>query len=76
MAREMLLRCDRCDKRNGGKIVVSTIESRTSDGRKWVVDLCDRCTESMNKEFGWRALDRSPRRGFAVLDDVPKSTLK
>ena len=79
MAREMLLSCDTCGRKHGGRIVVISTESRDSDGDRWMVDLCRSCNEEMKKAYGWHPLHRTQRKGFTVYDspsDIPKNATR
>lgn len=70
MARETLLTCDSCGKKQGGKVIVYAIEARRSDGTKWMVDLCGRCFEDCERRYNVRPLKRIPRNSFRVYDSV------
>jgi hypothetical protein len=69
VARETLLSCDSCGRKHGGKVTVFTIESRRPDRVRWMVDLCKACVDRMNDDFGWRPLERAPRKQFTVYDE-------
>ena len=75
MAREMLLTCDKCDRKNGARTEVLSFEGRRSDGLVMTVDLCTVCWRSLEKDYGFRELHRNARRSFTVLDspaDIPR----
>ena len=70
MARETLLRCDACGKKNGGNLVVTSMDGRRSDGHVLTVDLCKSCWGRLERDYGFRELQRVPRKGYHVLDSA------
>lgn len=75
MARETVLRCDACGKKQGGNLVILSMDGRRSDGTALTVDLCKGCWARVEKEYGVHELQRVPRRGYHVLDSVTQIPL-
>lgn len=74
MAKEYLLRCDRCDKRGSDKIVVHSLDVRLETGDHFTADLCPACWSKMTREFSLEEVRKQARKRMQLIDpaDIPK----
>lgn len=71
MAIETTLKCDKCQKRHAGRVIVKSIEARHHGDDRWIVELCNECVREMHKTYGWRPQQRSLRKNFQPHDEYP-----
>jgi hypothetical protein len=60
--------CDACGTIESAKREVVHIDAKRSDGLRTVGDLCTRCIESMEKQFGLSTTNKKRRSTFQVQD--------